>query len=78
MERSENDSLQESAKVNSRENVQLLHDTLFNASLQSMIDNNFDMFKRINDNEEFSRQVRQVIFEQVYIKIMGRIQENMD
>ena len=74
----ENESLQESAKVNSRENVQLLHDTLFNAVLQTMIDSNFDMFKRINDNEEFSRQVRQVIFEQVYQDILERIQENMD
>ena len=61
-----NESLQASAKVNTRENVQLLHDALFDAVLQTMIDSNFDMFKRINDNEDFGRFIRKKIFAQVY------------
>ena len=61
-----NESLQSSAKINTRENVQLLHDALFDAVLQTMIDRNFEMFKRINDNEDFGRFIRRKIFDQVY------------
>lgn len=68
-----NDSLQASAKGNSRESVRLLHDALFDAVLQTMIDSNFDMFKRINDNEEFGKLVREKIFEQVYREILGKL-----
>lgn len=67
---SENESLQQSAKVNSRENVQLLYEVLFTSVLQTMIDSNFEMFKRINDNDEFAKQVREVIFDQVYHEMM--------
>lgn len=69
----DNESLQASAKVNTRENVQLLHDALFNAVLQTMIDSNFEMFKRINDNEEFGQIVRAKIFDQVYQEILGKL-----
>lgn len=71
-----NDSLQASAKANTRENVQLLHDALFNAVLQTMIDSNFEMFKRINDNEEFGQLVRARIFDQVYQEILDRLNSN--
>jgi hypothetical protein len=36
---------------------------LFDAVLQTMIDSNFEMFKRINDNEAFGQLVRQRIFD---------------
>lgn len=75
---SENESLKESAKVNTRENVQLLHDTLFSSVLQTMIDSNFDMFKRINDNKEFAKQVREVIFDQVYKELVEQIYYDAD
>ncbi|QSJ19755.1 type I restriction endonuclease subunit R [Nostoc sp. UHCC 0702] len=68
-----NGSLQASAKVNTRGNVQLLHDALFDAVLQTMIDSNFEMFKRINDNEDFGRLIRKKIFDQVYREILERI-----
>ena len=68
----DNESLQASAKANTRENVQLLHDALFNAVLQTMIDSNFEMFKRINDNEEFGQIVRAKIFDQVYQEILDK------
>jgi hypothetical protein len=38
-----------------------------------MIDSNFDMFKRINDNEEFGKLVREKIFEQVYQDILKKV-----
>ncbi len=75
---SKNESLHESAKVNSRENVRLLHDALFMAVLQTMIDSNFDMFKRINDNEEFGQQVREAIFEQVYQDVLAKLASEPD
>ncbi|MBN1451275.1 MAG: type I restriction endonuclease subunit R [Anaerolineales bacterium] len=67
-----NDSLQASAKANSRESVRLLHNALFDAVLQTMIDSNFEMFKRINDNEDFGRVVREKIFEQVYQELLEK------
>jgi len=66
-----NQSLQASAAVNARDNVRLLHDALFDAVLQTMIDTNFALFKRINDDDEFGRLVRERIFEQVYQKLTG-------
>ncbi len=74
----ENESLHESVRVNSRENVRLLHDTLFMAVLQTMIDSNFDIFKRINDNEEFGQQVREAIFEQVYREVLAKLASESD
>jgi type I restriction enzyme, R subunit len=68
-----NDSLQASARVNSRDSVRLLHDALFDAVLQTMIDSNFEMFKRINDNEDFGRVVREKIFEQVYGEVLEKL-----
>lgn len=71
-----NESLQASAKVNTRENVQLLHDALFDVVLQTMIDSNFEMFKRINDNEAFGKLVREKIFDQVYPDLLEKL--NLD
>jgi type I restriction enzyme, R subunit len=68
-----NESLQASTKGNTRENVQLLHDALFNAVLQSMIDSNFEMFKRINDNDEFGQIVKARIFDQVYRDLLDKL-----
>lgn len=64
-----NESLQASAKANTRDSVRLLHDILFDTILQTMIESNFDMFKRINDNEEFGKSIREKIFDQVYKEI---------
>jgi type I restriction enzyme R subunit len=71
-----NENLQASAKANTKENVQLLHDALFDAVLQSMIESNFEMFKRINDNEEFGKLVREKIFDQVYQDIISSIKSD--
>lgn len=67
-----NESLQASAKTNPPESVRLLHDVLFEAVLQTMIESNFEMFKRINDDEAFGRAVRDKIFEMVYRELMEK------
>lgn len=66
----DNDTLQQSAKVNPRDNVRLLYKSLFQETLRSMIDTHFDMYKRINDNGEFGDQVRDAIFRRVYDALM--------
>lgn len=69
----ENESLRASATANTRENVQLLHDSLFTDVLNQMINSNFEMFKRINDNEEFGKLVKEKIFDQVYQDILDKL-----
>ncbi|HEX9989976.1 MAG TPA: DEAD/DEAH box helicase family protein [Chloroflexia bacterium] len=61
-----NESLQASARINVPDNVRLLHDAIFGQVLHSMIENNFDMFKRINDDPAFGDAIRAAVFDQVY------------
>jgi len=68
-----NDALQASARVNPPESVRLLHDALFDAVLQTMIETNFEMFKRINDNEDFAKAVREKIFVMVYQDLLEKV-----
>lgn len=69
----ENDALQSSARVNSPESVRLLHDALFDRELQSMIESNFDIFKRISDNEALGHAIREKIFALVYGELLRRL-----
>lgn len=68
-----NESLQASAMTNPPESVRLLHDTLFDTVMQTMIENNFEMFRRINDDETFGKTVRDMIFELVYRELQAKI-----
>ena len=65
-----NESLQASARINPPESVRLLYDALFEMALQAMIDRNFQMFKRINDDQEFGQVVKEKIFSLVYKDIL--------
>jgi type I restriction enzyme R subunit len=66
-----NESLQASAKANPPESVRLLHDALFEAVMQTMIESNFEMFKRINDDEAFGKMIKDKIFELVYRDLLS-------
>ncbi|MCS6773531.1 MAG: DEAD/DEAH box helicase family protein, partial [Anaerolineae bacterium] len=68
-----NEVLQSSARTNSPESVRLLHDALFDRVLQSMVESNFEMFKRISDDEAFGRAVREKIFALVYRELLKQI-----
>jgi len=59
-------SIQHSAQVNTRDHVRLLFETLFPGVLQTMIDSNFDLYKRINDETDFRKIVMAMLFEEVY------------
>jgi len=67
-----NESLQASAKTNPPESVRLLHDALFEAVLQTMIESNFEMFKRINDDEAFGQVIRKKVFDLVYKELVAK------
>jgi len=49
------ESIQHSAQVNTRDHVRLLFESLFPGILQTMIESNFDLYKRINDEADFCR-----------------------
>lgn len=68
-----NDTLQTSARVNPPESLRLLHDAIFDSVLQSMIESNFEMFRRINDNEEFAQTVRAKMFDLVYRELAAKL-----
>jgi type I restriction enzyme, R subunit len=60
------ESIQHSAQVNIRDHVRLLFESLFPGILQTMIESNFDLYKRINDEADFRKIVIAMLFEEVY------------
>lgn len=64
-----NESIQHSAQVNTREHVRLLFESLFPGVLQTMIESNFDLYKRINDETDFRKIVMAMLFEEVYQEV---------
>ena len=64
-----NESIQHSAQVNTREHVRLLFESLFPGVLQTMIESNFDLYKRINDETDFRKIVIAMLFEEVYKEV---------
>jgi type I restriction enzyme R subunit len=65
-------SIQHSAQVNTRDHVRLLFESLFPGILQTMIESNFDLYKRINDEADFRKEVIRVLFEEVYRDVAGQ------
>jgi type I restriction enzyme R subunit len=68
-----NEALRASARVNPPESVRLLHDVIFDAVLQTMIEKNFELFKRINDDASFAQAVRELIFRMVYRELRKEV-----
>jgi len=67
-----NESLQASAKTNPPESVRLLYDALFESVMQAMIESNFEMFRRINDDKVFGQVIREKIFDIVYQELLKK------
>lgn len=65
----ENQTLIESAKNNTKAALKLVYEHIFNDKLQEMIDSNFDIYKRITENEEFGKFIKEKMFEEVYVKL---------
>ena len=65
MERLEGDSaLDASARVSTRENVRLAFDLKVDKVIQEIVDSNFDLYKRITDDQIFGEAVKNYLFDQ--------------
>ncbi|MCP5096312.1 MAG: hypothetical protein GY943_12240 [Chloroflexi bacterium] len=60
------ESLKSSASSNSQAHVRLLFEALFPSVLQTMIENNFDLYKKITDEADFREDVIRFIFSEAY------------
>ena len=65
MDRLEEDrALDAAARVNTRENVRLTFDNKVEEVIQDIVDSNFDLYKRITDDEVFGELVKTLMFDQ--------------
>jgi len=67
-----NQTLSESAKTNTKEDLKLVYSHIFEDKLQEMIESNFDIYKRIIENKEFGSFIKEKIFEEIYPKIQSQ------
>lgn len=65
-----NETLAQSVKTNPKESLRLVFNHIFEDELHSMVDSNFDIYKKIVDNAEFGRFVKDKVFEEVYSKLV--------
>ena len=65
MDRLEGDrALDAAARVNTRENVRLTFDNKVEEVIQEIVDSNFDLYRRITDDEAFGELVKTLMFDQ--------------
>lgn len=65
MERLEGDAaLDASARVSTRENVRLAFDRKVEETIEDIVDSNFDLYKRITDDQIFGDAVKNYLFDQ--------------
>jgi type I restriction enzyme R subunit len=64
-----NQTLVDSAMVSSRENVRLVFDNLFVDAMQELVNSNFDLYKRVTDDADFSEFLKGRLFDLVYRRI---------
>jgi type I restriction enzyme R subunit len=57
-------SLDASARVNTRENVRLTFDHKVEDVIQEIVDSNFELYKRITDNQTFGEALKTFLFDQ--------------
>ena len=66
--------LDASARVNTRENVRLTFDPKVEDKIQEIVESNFDLYKRITDDPDFGRAVKNFLFDD-YIRRHRRAEE---
>lgn len=55
--------------INTSENFRLAFSEFFDDTLDGMIDSNFELYKKIVDNQEFGELFKEALFRQVYDKV---------
>ncbi|MYN68572.1 MAG: DEAD/DEAH box helicase [Acidobacteria bacterium] len=66
--------LDASAKVNTRENVRLTFDPKVEDKIQEIVETNFDLYKRITDDPDFGRALKNLLFDD-YMRRHRRAEE---
>ena len=66
--------LEASARVNTRENVRLTFDPKVEDKIQEIVETNFDFYKRITDDPDFGRALKNFLFDD-YIRRHRRAEE---
>ena len=75
MERLEGDeALDASARVSTRENVRLAFNHKVDEAIQDIVDSNFDLYKRITDDQGFGEAVKNYLFDQ-YLRSRRSVEE---
>ena len=67
-------SLDASARVNTRENVRLTFNPKVNDKIQEIVETNFELYKRITDDSDFGRALKNFLFDD-YIRRHRRADE---
>ena len=57
-------SLDAAARVNTRDNVRLTFDHKVEKVIQEIVDSNFDLYKRITDDQSFGEVIKDLLFDQ--------------
>ena len=70
----EDAGLDASARVNTRENVRLTFDPKVEDKIQEIVETNFDLYKRITDDPDFGRAIKNFLFDD-YIRRHRRAEE---
>lgn len=70
----EDTGLDASARVNTRENVRLTFDPKVEDKIQEIVETNFDLYKRITDDPDFGRTLKNYLFDD-YIRRHRRVEE---
>ncbi len=60
----DDDALDASARVNTRENVRLTFDKKVEHVIQEIVDSNFSLYKRITDDQSFGQVLKNYLFDQ--------------
>ena len=64
-----NETLNQSAKTNTKQALKLIFSHIFEAQLHGMVESNFDIYKKIVENAEFGTFIKEKMFEEVYDKL---------
>lgn len=64
-----NETLNQSAKTNTKDALKMVFGHIFEDQLHTMVESNFDIYKKIVENAEFGQFVKEKMFEEVYTKL---------
>ncbi len=70
-------ALETSAAANTRENVRLTFDRKVDDAFQDIVDSNFDLYKRVTDDDAFGKAIKEMLFDR-YMRGRRRAEELLE